>query len=172
MNIVDKFVWDITANVFYNIAGYSLPGCDLQYMWSISTQHNVIIKQVSLVVTLFQLRTPGNSIPLVMRLLTLTFECFFFVFAVQWYHWQSSKLFSELEFEDFLCLHFRVTRRFMLRMQHELNTTLSKYEQNKHFIQKAPCFRWSFYCFGMLQVHANEISLRNSSGGPEYLRTL
>jgi len=83
MNIVDKFVWDITANVFYNIAGYSLPGCDLQYMWSISTQHNVIIKQVSLVVTLFQLRTPGNSIPLVMRLLTLTFECFFFVFAVQ-----------------------------------------------------------------------------------------
>jgi len=26
-----------------------------------------------------------------------------------------------------------------------------------------------FYCFGMLQVRENEISLRNSSGGPEYL---
>ena len=62
-----------------------------------------------------------NSIQLVMRLLTLTFECFFFVFAIQWYYGQSSKLFSELAFEDFLCLYFRVTRRFMLRMQRELN---------------------------------------------------
>ena len=26
-----------------------------------------------------------------------------------------------------------------------------------------------FDCFGMLQVRENEISLRNSSGGPEYL---
>jgi len=31
-------------------------------------------------------------------------------------------LFSELAFEVFLCLYFRVTRRFMLRMQRELNT--------------------------------------------------
>ena len=51
-------------------------------------------------------------------------------------------------------------------------TILSKYEQNTHFIQIAPCFRWSFHCFGMLQLRKNEISLRNSSGGPEYLRTL
>jgi len=51
-------------------------------------------------------------------------------------------------------------------------TILSKYEQNTHFIQISPCFRWSFHCFGMLQVHKKEISLRNSSGGPEYLRTL
>ena len=29
-----------------------------------------------------------------------------------------------------------------------------------------------FLCFGMLQVRENEISLRNSSGGPEYLRPL
>ena len=29
-----------------------------------------------------------------------------------------------------------------------------------------------FHCFGMLQVRENEISLRNSSGGPEYLRPL
>jgi len=29
-----------------------------------------------------------------------------------------------------------------------------------------------FHWFGMLQVRENEISLRNSSGGPEYLRTL
>jgi len=28
-----------------------------------------------------------------------------------------------------------------------------------------------FHCFAMLQVRENEISLRNSSGGPEYLRT-
>jgi len=51
-------------------------------------------------------------------------------------------------------------------------TTLLNYEQNTHFIQIAPCFRGSFHCFGMLQVRENEISLRNSSGGPEYLRTL
>jgi len=30
-------------------------------------------------------------------------------------------------------------------------TILSKYEQNTHFIQIAPCFRRGFYCFGMLQ---------------------
>ena len=51
-------------------------------------------------------------------------------------------------------------------------TILSIYEQNTHFIQIALCFRWSFHCFEMLQVRENEISLRNSSGGPEYLRTL
>jgi len=51
-------------------------------------------------------------------------------------------------------------------------TILSNYEQNTHFIRIAPCFRGSFRCFGMLQVRENEISLRNSSGGPEYLRTL
>ena len=51
-------------------------------------------------------------------------------------------------------------------------TILSKYEQNTHFIQIAPCFQRSFHCFGMLQVRENEISLRNGSGGPEYLRTL
>jgi len=49
-------------------------------------------------------------------------------------------------------------------------TTLLNYEQNTHFIQIAPCFRGSFHCFGMLQVRENEILLRNSSGGPEYLR--
>jgi len=51
-------------------------------------------------------------------------------------------------------------------------TFLSKYEQNTHFIQISLCFRCSFHCFGMLQVGENEISLRNSSGGHEYLRTL
>jgi len=51
-------------------------------------------------------------------------------------------------------------------------TILSKYEQNTHFIQKAPCFRGSLYCLAMLQVRKNQISLRNNSGGPEYLRTL
>jgi len=51
-------------------------------------------------------------------------------------------------------------------------TILSKYEQNTHFIQIAPCFRCSFHCFGMLQVRENEISLRNSSSGPEYLLIL
>jgi len=51
-------------------------------------------------------------------------------------------------------------------------TILSKYKQNTHFIQIAPCFRWSFHCSGMLQVRENEISLCNSSGGPEFLRTL
>jgi len=39
---------------------------------------------------------------------------------------------------------------------------LSQYEQNTHFIQIAPFFRYSFHCFGMLQVRENEISLRDS----------
>jgi len=32
-------------------------------------------------------------------------------------------------------------------------------------------FAWFFYCSAMLQVRENKILLRNSSGGPEYLRT-
>jgi len=51
-------------------------------------------------------------------------------------------------------------------------TILSKYEQTAHFIQIAPCFWYSFYGFGMLQLRENEISLRNSSGGPGYLCAL
>jgi len=39
---------------------------------------------------------------------------------------------------------------------------LSQYEQNTHFIQIAPFFRYSFHCFGMLRVRENEISLRDS----------
>jgi len=88
-------------------------------MWSISTQYNVVIKKCPWLLhcsnfVLLEFNPYGDA--------TLTFECFFFVFAVQWYYWQSSKLFSELAFEDFLCLYFRVTRRFMLRMQRKLNT--------------------------------------------------
>ena len=49
---------------------------------------------------------------------------------------------------------------------------LSKYEQNTRFIQINPCLRCSFHCFEMLQVHENEISLRDSSGCPMYLRTV
>jgi len=37
-NIVNNFLRDIIANDFYIIVGYSLPGCDLQYIWSISIQ--------------------------------------------------------------------------------------------------------------------------------------
>jgi len=48
---------------------------------------------------------------------------------------------------------------------------LIKIRKKTHLTRIAPCFRWSFHCFGMLQVRENEISLRNSSGGPEYLRT-
>ena len=51
-------------------------------------------------------------------------------------------------------------------------TILSKCEQNIHFIQIAACFRWSYHCFGRLQVRENEISLSNSSRGPDYLCTL
>jgi len=50
-------------------------------------------------------------------------------------------------------------------------TILSKYEQNAHFIQIASCLR-AFPLLWNVQVRENEISLRNSSGGPEYLRTL
>jgi len=37
-------------------------------------------------------------------------------------------------------------------------TILSKYEQTTHFIQKAPCFRWSFNCFGMLQMREKDFT--------------
>jgi len=53
-----------------------------------------------------------------------------------------------------------------------LYTILSKYEQNTQFIQTAPCFRFSLHCFRMLQMRENEISLPNSSGVLEYLRTV
>jgi len=36
-------------------------------------------------------------------------------------------------------------------------TILSNCEQNTNFIQIAPCFLWSFHCFGMLQVRENAI---------------
>jgi len=39
-----------------------------------------------------------------------------------WNHWQAPKSFSWLAFEVFVCLYVRVTRRFMLRMQRELNS--------------------------------------------------
>ena len=48
---------------------------------------------------------------------------------------------------------------------------LSKYEQDAHFIQIASCLR-AFPLLRKLQVRENEISLRNSSGGPESLRPL
>jgi len=51
-------------------------------------------------------------------------------------------------------------------------TILSNYEQNTQFIQTAHCFLCSLHFFRMLQVRENEISLRNSSGGHEYLCTL
>ena len=61
---------------------------------------------------------------------------------------------------------------YKLRELYNKYTILSKYEQNPHFIQIASCFQGSFYCFGMLQVRKNEISLRKNSGGAEYLHTL
>jgi len=47
-------------------------------------------------------------------------------------------------------------------------TILSKYEQNTHFIQIAPCFRCSFHCIGMLQVRENDFTAQQLCGGPEY----
>ena len=50
------------------------------------------------------------------------------------------------------------------------HTFSSNYEQNNIlFKQLLVCVL--FHCIAMLQVRENEISLRNSSGGPEYLRT-
>jgi len=37
-------------------------------------------------------------------------------------------------------------------------TILSKYEQNTHFTEIAPCFRWSFHCFVMLQVREKDFT--------------
>ena len=36
---MDNFVWDIITNGFYNVVGYSLPRCDLRYMWNINIQY-------------------------------------------------------------------------------------------------------------------------------------
>ena len=60
-----------------------------------------------------------------------------------WHHWQASKSLSWLAFEVFLCLCFRVTRRFMLKMQRELNTgeedssTFLKFSKTLTFSRKS-----------------------------------
>jgi len=41
---------------------------------------------------------------------------------------------------------------------HITYTILSKYEQTTHYIQIAPCFPWSFNCFGMLQVREKDFA--------------
>jgi len=52
-------------------------------------------------------------------------------------------LFSELAFEVFLYLYFRVTRRFMLRNQDELNTMVRLHELRPPFklYQGRPSFK-------------------------------
>jgi len=40
-NILDNFVWDIITNGFYIVVGYSLPRCDLRYMWNINIQYTI-----------------------------------------------------------------------------------------------------------------------------------
>ena len=57
--------------------------------------------------------------------------------VISWNRWQTSKLLSWFVFEVFLCLYFRVRRRFMLRMQRELNTI---FEQD---CLKLPTIEWS-----------------------------
>jgi len=63
-NILDNFVWDITANDFYNVVGYSLPRCDLrlhmEHKYTVNTQYDVLVKQVSLVLIVFQLLFSWN----------------------------------------------------------------------------------------------------------------
>jgi len=66
LNVLDNFVWNITANDFYNVVGYSLPRCDvrlhMEYKYTvvqINTQYNVFVSWMSLIVTLFQLHFPG-----------------------------------------------------------------------------------------------------------------
>jgi len=50
-------------------------------------------------------------------------------------------------------------------------TILSKYEQNTRFIQIASCLR-AFPLLWNVASARDEIPLRNSSGGSEFLRTL
>jgi len=38
-NTINIFVWDIIANKFYIIAGYSLPGCDLINVQNTDSQY-------------------------------------------------------------------------------------------------------------------------------------
>jgi len=55
----------------------------------------------------------------------------------------------------------------------EICNNIQSYQNtNKIHNSFKQCFRCSLHCFRMLQVRENDISLRNSSGGPEYLRTL
>ena len=62
-NIINIFVWDVTANDFHNVVGYSLPSCDLQlhmeYKYIANTQYDGLVKQVSLVLIVFQLYSLG-----------------------------------------------------------------------------------------------------------------
>jgi len=65
-NIINNFVWDVIAIDFYNFVSYSLPRCDFQLhvehkytIFQINTQYNVLVNQMFLIVTLFQLHSLG-----------------------------------------------------------------------------------------------------------------
>ena len=79
-------------------------------------------------------------------------------------HW-TNICFSEYDY--FRAEQVEFSMNYKLCELHIKYTILSKYEQNTHFIQISLCIRWSFYFIEMLQVRENEISLRNSSGGPK-----
>jgi len=55
----------------------------------------------------------------------------------------------------------------------EICNNIQSYQNtNKIHNSFKQCFRCSLHCFRMLQVRENDISLRNSSSVPEYLRIL
>ena len=96
-------------NVFYTILSYSLPNCDLQYICEVQIHNtpNTYAWQysnelVSLVVVVFQLHSACHES--VGKLLSYFLQLFSSVIEV------------------FFRCYFRVTRRFMLRSQDELNT--------------------------------------------------
>ena len=85
-------------------------------------------------------------------------NCWLPVFPLRSFYTLTNVCFSEHDY--FRAEYVEFSMNYKLCELHIKYTILSKYEQNTHFIQIAPCFRWRVWNFdggfGMLQVRENE----------------
>jgi len=149
--------------------GYSLPRCDLRLHveYKYTNKYTMQRYKLSVFCNCFFVPTSfsWNSIHSVMRLVGVS--TFVPIIVILWNHWQASKSLSWLTFEVFVCLCFRVTRRFMLRMQRELNRCTvnlrsslycaSWHKNSSEVILSVVahiCLKWSHDKFGMRDLHS------------------
>ena len=109
-NITYNFAWNVNANGFYNVLGYSLPHCHLrlhvEYKYTIvriNTRHNVRVNYMFLAVALFQLHSFR-----IQSVLWCNFcvPVFVPITAISWNRWLASKLLSWLAFWSLLLFEF------------------------------------------------------------------